>query len=190
MTDPADPLATSHSITDLAQAPLATPVGTLWVVAGPLGLRAVLWPGEDGTRIPRALIAADGQAAARAKAHEVLDAALEQLSQYFQGARKEFDLPLDLRGTPFQVRAWEALRAIPYGRTASYGEQARALGAPLAARAVGAANRANPISVIVPCHRVIAAGGSLTGFAGGLARKGWLLEHERQAWLKRVAALA
>jgi methylated-DNA-[protein]-cysteine S-methyltransferase len=112
------------------------------------------------------------------------DAALpvvrEQLAQYFDGARREFDLPLQLEGTEFQRRAWEALLEIPYGETRSYGEQARRIGLPDAARAVGAANGQNPVSIIVPCHRVIGANGALTGYGGGIERKRWLLAHEAQ----------
>lgn len=108
----------------------------------------------------------------------VLAEARRQLDEYFAGERLAFDLPLAPSGTPFQLRVWAALREIPYGATTSYGEIARHLGDPRATRAVGAANGRNPISIIVPCHRVIGASGSLTGFGGGLDRKRWLLEHE------------
>jgi methylated-DNA-[protein]-cysteine S-methyltransferase len=101
-----------------------------------------------------------------------------QLAQYFAGERRDFDLDLRLRGTPFQVSVWNALREIPYGETLSYGELARRIGQPEAVRAVGTANGANPISVVVPCHRVIGADGSLTGYGGGLERKQLLLELE------------
>ena len=105
--------------------------------------------------------------------------AREQLGAYFAGELTEFRLPLAPRGTPFQLAVWEALRAIPYGTTATYGEIAAAVGRPpSASRAVGAANGSNPIAVIVPCHRVIGAGGSLVGFGGGLARKRRLLQLE------------
>jgi methylated-DNA-[protein]-cysteine S-methyltransferase len=110
------------------------------------------------------------------------DAALEpaaiQLREYFAGTRQEFDLALNAAGTVFQRRVWAALREIPYGRTASYGETAAAIGAPTASRAVGLANGQNPISIIVPCHRVVGADGSLTGYGGGLDAKRWLLAHE------------
>ena len=102
-----------------------------------------------------------------------------QLDEYFAGARTTFDLPLELRGTPFELRVWEALRAIPYGHTRTYGELARELGS--VARAVGRANGRNPIAIIVPCHRVIGTNGSLTGYAGGLEAKRALLELERAA---------
>jgi methylated-DNA-[protein]-cysteine S-methyltransferase len=111
------------------------------------------------------------------------DAAFEdlrtQLGEYFAGTRQEFDVPLHARGTAFQQRVWQALRDIPYGETASYGETAAAIGAPTASRAVGLANGQNPISIVVPCHRVIGANGSLTGYGGGLEAKQWLLAHER-----------
>jgi methylated-DNA-[protein]-cysteine S-methyltransferase len=101
-----------------------------------------------------------------------------QLAEYFEGRRTTFDIPLELAGSPFQRRVWEALQGIPYGETVSYGELARRVGAPSAARAVGVANRENPVAVIVPCHRVIGADGSLTGFGGGLERKRLLLDLE------------
>lgn len=191
---------------------MTTPIGPLELVAGPAGLRAVLWPGEDGSRIARAVgstsprpgvgrdaagrgvIAtpapappASGSAEAgsvaagaeRGQAEAHLDAAQAQLDEYFAGSRQEFDLALDPAGTDFQLKAWTVLRAIPYGQTLSYGEQAAELGEPGAARAVGAANGRNPLSIVVPCHRVVAASGALTGFAGGLDTKAWLLDHER-----------
>lgn len=105
--------------------------------------------------------------------------AAEQLDAYFAGELQEFDLPLRLSGTEFQRRVWNALRTIPYGETRTYGEIAQQIGAPTAFRAVGLANGHNPIAVIVPCHRVIGANGSLTGFGGGLERKSALLELER-----------
>jgi len=101
-----------------------------------------------------------------------------QLGEYFAGTRTGFDVPLVLAGSPFQRQVWRALREIPYGETASYGQIARRLGVPSAARAVGVANRQNPVCVIVPCHRVIGADGSLTGYGGGLDRKRLLLELE------------
>ncbi|MBJ7354427.1 MAG: methylated-DNA--[protein]-cysteine S-methyltransferase [Thermoleophilaceae bacterium] len=106
---------------------------------------------------------------------------IEQLNEYFAGERDAFDLPLRPEGTEFQRAVWRALEAIPYGETRSYGEIAVAVGRPRAARAVGMANNRNPIAVIVPCHRVIGAGGALVGYAGGLERKTWLLAHERDA---------
>ncbi len=104
-----------------------------------------------------------------------------QIAEYFAGARTRFDLPIELEGTPFQRRVWEALTRIPFGQTVSYGALARAVGKPGAARAVGAANSKNPIAIVVPCHRVIAADGTLCGFASGTHRKSWLLDWERSA---------
>lgn len=101
-----------------------------------------------------------------------------QLAAYFAGERTTFELPLAAHGTPFQHRVWDALCAIPYGATTSYGELARRIGQSGAARAVGLANGSNPLPIVVPCHRVIGADGSLTGFGGGLERKRWLLAHE------------
>lgn len=105
--------------------------------------------------------------------------ATRQLEEYFDGRRADFDLPLDLVGTPFQVEVWNALRDIPYGETISYAELARRIGRPSATRAVGSANGRNPVSVIVPCHRVIGHDGSLSGYGWGPDRKAWLLDHER-----------
>ncbi len=109
---------------------------------------------------------------------EVLARARQQLTEYFARTRTTFDLPLDPSGTPFELRVWEELRAIPFGATRSYSEIARSLGDVRLTRAVGAANGKNPIPIIVPCHRVVGAKGELTGFGGGLDRKRWLLEHE------------
>jgi len=110
-----------------------------------------------------------------------LKAAAGQLAAYFAGESGRFDVPVSLGGTAFQRLVWDELRAIPFGETVSYGELARRVGSPKAVRAVGAAVGRNPASIVVPCHRVIGSGGRLTGYAGGLDRKGWLLEHERGA---------
>ena len=108
----------------------------------------------------------------------LLDEAECQLKEYFDGARKSFDLPLSLRGTPFQMAVWDALQKIPYGETRTYGDIARQLGRPGGARAVGMANNRHPISILIPCHRVIGASGSLVGYGGGLDRKAYLLRLE------------
>ena len=153
-----------------------TPIGPLTLVASDAGLRAVLFDGRAAP--PRA--DSDGP---------VLDAAALQLREWFAGARTTFDLPLDLDGaTPFQRRAWLALAAIPYGTTRSYGEQARRLGAPRAARAVGAANGRNPLPIVLPCHRLVGADGALTGFGGGLDVKRALLAHEAATAARAGAA--
>ena len=105
-----------------------------------------------------------------------------ELAEYFAGRRTEFTFPLELsEGTPFQQRVWRALGRIPFGETRSYGDVARQVGSPRAVRAVGAANKRNPIAIVLPCHRVIGADGSLTGYGGGLPIKQWLLDHEAQA---------
>lgn len=105
--------------------------------------------------------------------------AARQLDAYFAGTLTTFDLPLRMEGTAFRMQCWEALCTIPYGETISYGEQARRIGNPKAVRAVGGANHHNPISIVVPCHRVIGTDGTLTGYGGGLGIKSWLLAHER-----------
>lgn len=145
-----------------------SPVGVLTLVASDVGLRAVLWPGERyATPV------------AQDPTDPVLRAAVAQLDEYFDGRRTVFDLPLDPVGSRFQQQAWEVLRAIPYGSTISYAEQADRLGDRRKARAVGAANGRNPLPVVVPCHRVVASSGALTGFAGGVRAKQWLLDFER-----------
>ena len=111
----------------------------------------------------------------------VLAAVTDQLRAYFARELTEFDVPLAASGTPFQQRVWEALRRIPYGETRSYGQLAAEIGSPAASRAVGAANGRNPVSIVVPCHRVIGSTGRLTGYAGGLSTKELLLAHERAA---------
>ena len=152
-----------------------SPVGELRLIAGERGLRAILWGAEDVTRI-----ASIDEADLVEGTTPMLDRTVTQLEEYFAGTRREFDLPLDPPGTPFQQSAWMVLRSIPYGKTISYGQQARQLGDPNKARAVGAANGKNPLSIVVPCHRVIGSGGQLTGFAAGLDVKSWLLDHEHQ----------
>lgn len=111
--------------------------------------------------------------------------AVRQLHAYFDGSLTSFDLPLQTHGTAFQEQCWAALREIPYGATVTYGEQARRIGNPKASRAVGGANHHNPISIIIPCHRVVGASGALTGYGGGLDMKAWLLEHERAVLAKQ-----
>jgi len=148
-----------------------SPVGQLKLVASDKGLVAILWHNDKPTRVPLADLV-------EAPTHSVLAKTEQQLQEYFAGKRKAFNLPLDMRGTQFQKNVWEALLAIPFGQTRSYGELAKQLGTPLASRAVGAANGRNPISIVVPCHRVIGASGKLTGFAGGLETKARLLSLE------------
>ena len=152
-------------------AELETPAGVVRVVATAGVIRRVDMATQDRFR--------DVPAGGHRPDEPVLRRALEQLREYFAGTRRLFDLPLDpAGGTPFQRRAWQALRAIPFGQTRSYGDQARAIGTPAAVRAVGAANARNPIGIVVPCHRVIGSDGKLTGYGGGLPAKKWLLAHE------------
>lgn len=160
----------------LSTTAMDTPIGELTLVAGAQGLRAVLWPSERAGRVRLGDVTGGGP-----EADAVLVAAHEQLRGYFAGERREFDLPLDPVGTPFQQQSWLVLRTIPYGQTITYGEQARRLGGAEKSRAVGAANGRNPLSIVVPCHRVVGSTGKLTGFAGGLDVKAWLLRHEQDA---------
>lgn len=148
-----------------------SPVGTLKLVASDTGLAAILWPNDDPARVRLGAPIEDD-------AHPVLLEAERQLREYFEGHRKTFDLKLDFNGTEFQRKVWSALLTIPYGETRSYAQIARQIGRPDAVRAVGAANGKNPISIVAPCHRVIGSSGQLTGFAGGLEAKAFLLAHE------------
>jgi methylated-DNA-[protein]-cysteine S-methyltransferase len=150
-----------------------SPIGMLELLASDAGLRAILLPGDK----PREHLRWPG-GAAEDPDHPVLVQARKQLGEYFEGTRRAFDLPIDLHGTAFQVKAWRYLATIPYGGTSTYGEQARALGDPNRARAVGAANGRNPVAIVLPCHRVVGANGSLTGYGGGLPMKQALLEFE------------
>jgi methylated-DNA-[protein]-cysteine S-methyltransferase len=113
--------------------------------------------------------------------HPILRETERQLSEYFAGSRTHFNLPLEARGSKFETKVWRALEKIPYGKTRSYLDLAKAIGSPKACRAVGAANSRNPLPIVVPCHRVIGANGKLTGFTGGLERKATLLAHEARA---------
>ncbi len=158
----------------LYETTMSTPVGVLTLVASDVGLRAVLWPTEKPNRVR--LDDCDGGGS---DPNGVLDQTRQQLSEYFAGTRTEFDLALDPQGTEFQQAAWMALRSIAFAESVSYGEQARRMGDGRKARAVGAANGRNPLSIVVPCHRVVGADGSLTGFAAGIDAKKWLLSHER-----------
>jgi methylated-DNA-[protein]-cysteine S-methyltransferase len=147
-----------------------SPVGVLTLVATDTGLSAVWWPEDSRTT----------ELGEEQPEHPVLEQAARELDEYFAGARRRFDITLEPRGTAFQQAAWQVLRQIPYGTTISYAEQARRLGDPAKARAAGAADGRNPLSIIVPCHRVVATSGALTGFAGGVEAKSWLLTFERE----------
>lgn len=146
-----------------------SPIGPLLLTCTESGLSGVFMQDHKGGPQPKA-----GWIADRAP----LQPALSQLARYFGDELRDFDLPLDLHGTAFQREVWRALCAIPYGETRSYGDVARAIGRPNAVRAVGLANGRNPVSIVVPCHRVIGGDGSLTGYGGGLDRKRFLLNLE------------
>jgi methylated-DNA-[protein]-cysteine S-methyltransferase len=150
---------------------MASPVGKLKLVASDVGLAAILWENDNPRRVPLNIVAED-------RDHPVLLETEQQLGEYFAGRRRKFCVPLDFAGTAFQNQVWQALLAIPFGQTRTYGEIARQIGKPAAVRAVGAANGRNPISIIAPCHRVIGSTGKLTGFAGGLQVKAHLLALE------------
>jgi methylated-DNA-[protein]-cysteine S-methyltransferase len=158
-------MTTTHALVD-------SPLGPLTLRADDGVLTGLYLPEHRRGPAPGTLGARDDAA---------LPAVREQLAAYFAGQRTAFDVPLELRGTAFQQRVWAALRDIPYGETWTYGELAARIGAPAASRAVGLANGRNPISIVVPCHRVVGAGGSLTGYAGGVERKRALLDLERSA---------
>jgi methylated-DNA-[protein]-cysteine S-methyltransferase len=167
------PYRSSRMITYTA---IPSPIGELLLAADDSGLTAIRFEQNRHGRDERA----DWTPVARAHgaAVRVLAAARAQLDAYFAAEITSFDLPLSPQGTPFQQRVWAALRDIPFGETTSYGELARRIGDPKAVRAVGAANGRNPLPLVVPCHRVIGADGSLVGFGGGMDRKRWLLQHE------------
>jgi methylated-DNA-[protein]-cysteine S-methyltransferase len=157
-----------------------TTTGRYCLIPSPIG--QLLLVGDQGKLVGLFVADHDRSPAVEAGWIEDEDAFAEarrQLDEYFAGTRTNFDLDIDLAGTPFQVAVWQALLDVRYGETASYGEIAREIGRPAACRAVGAANGRNPISIVVPCHRVIGGDGTLTGYGWGTERKAWLLDHER-----------
>ena len=155
---------------------IASPVGVLSLSASPRGLTGVQF--ENDT-VERFVVADSFSAKEREQAARYLEIVEAQLGEYFARQRTVFALKLDLLGTPFQLDVWKSLARIPYGETTSYGQQAKWVGRPAAVRAVGGANGRNPVAIVLPCHRVVGVNGSLTGFGGGLERKIWLLEHEK-----------
>jgi methylated-DNA-[protein]-cysteine S-methyltransferase len=152
---------------------MESPVGKLKLVASEKGLVAILWENDD----PRRVVLGDLRDDDR---QPILVETERQLKEYFAGKRQGFSIPLDMRGTPFQKSVWEALLAIPFGETRSYSQLAKRVGRPNAMRAVGGASGRNPLSIVVPCHRVIGSSGKLTGFAGGLEAKAQLLKIESE----------
>jgi methylated-DNA-[protein]-cysteine S-methyltransferase len=155
----------------LAYKYVASPVGKLKLVASETGLIAILWENDNPRRVRLTDLVEDNN-------QGILVETERQLNEYFAGKRDKFSIPLDMRGTAFQKDVWCALRAIPFGKTRSYGEIAKQVGRPTSSRAVGAANGRNPLSIVVPCHRVVGSSGKLTGFAGGLEAKAHLLNLE------------
>lgn len=152
---------------------MVTPVGKLKLVAHDHALLAVLWENENPKRVPLSTLVLDQN-------HPILIETQKQLDEYFRGKRQTFNLPLEFHGTDFQKQVWHALVTIPFGETRSYKEIAEQIDHVKAVRAVGAANGKNPISIIVPCHRVVGANGKLVGFAGGLENKEILLQIESE----------
>lgn len=157
---------------------ISSPVGKLTLIASAKGLRAVLFESDRG-RQNLVRMEAEGSLIENAD-NKILCLAESQLAEYFAGKRSNFKIALDMQGTVFQQNAWRALQTIPYGKTLSYGAQAAQMGDVKKARAAGMANGRNPLAIIVPCHRVIGASGSLTGFGGGLPTKQFLLELEQK----------
>ena len=156
------------------------PFGVVTVIGSGLGIRFVMFSNDAHPKPLEKLHISDTEI------HESVHDAITQLEEYFAGSRRDFELPLDLQGTEFQVAAWNALAEIPYGCTASYGQQAASIGRPKAVRAIGGANGRNPVAIVLPCHRIVGADGSLTGFGGGIEVKKWLLDHE-QSTLRSAA---
>ena len=149
-----------------------SPVGELTLVADANGLAAILWEDDRPGRVRLGALTEDAE-------HPVLVETERQLGEYFAGTRRSFDVPLSFSGSDFQKSVWSALLTIPFGETRSYGAIAQQVGKPSASRAVGAANGRNPISIIAPCHRVVGSTGKLTGFAGGIEAKAFLLKLEQ-----------
>jgi len=149
-----------------------SPIGLLEVRGGERGVSAVTFVDARASRATR------GAGGGKGPLPAALADCLTQLDQYFRGRRRTFSVKLDLGGTAFQNKVWRALRAVRFGKMASYKDIARNVGNPAATRAVGGANHRNPVSIIVPCHRIVGSDGRLTGYGGGLWRKDWLLRHE------------
>lgn len=152
---------------------MESPVGWIRISASDRGITEVHLLGEDETP-------------GESKPSPVVEACRKQLEEYFDGTRLDFDVPMDLVGTPFQLAVWRELLRIPFGETLSYGEVARNVGKEKASRAVGGANHNNPLAIIIPCHRVIGSDGRLVGYGGGLDKKSWFLIHEKNVLQKET----
>lgn len=166
--------ASSASPSPCVSKTITSPVGELTLVANERGLIAILWENDRPGRVPLGSLSPDAT-------HPLLQTVEQQLAEYFTGKRTDFDVTCDFTaaGTPFQQEVWQALQGIPFGQTRTYAQMAQQIGRPKAVRAVGAAIGRNPLSIIIPCHRVIGSTGKLTGFAGGLAHKASLLHLEQ-----------
>jgi AraC family transcriptional regulator of adaptative response/methylated-DNA-[protein]-cysteine methyltransferase len=173
--------AAGRTVTPLHMTRFATPLGAMVAAATPKGLCLLEFADRRGLETELRDLARRLNCAVVPEADDVLRRVETELAAYFAGTLRRFTVPLDLLGTPFQRRAWDALAAIPFGSTRSYAQQAAAMGAPAAVRAVGRANGCNRVAIVVPCHRVVGADGELTGYGGGLWRKRRLLELERGA---------
>ncbi len=185
MDMPMEPAMDSETPSELTASTDSSGGGAVWYieVASPIGILVVTSDGNSVTGLymeshRHGPINRGGWILDTRCERSALNLARRQLHEYFDGTRQSFELPLAAQGTAVQREVWQALTQIPYGETRSYGEIARQLGKPKASRAIGAANGRNPISIIVPCHRVIGSDGSLIGFGGGIERKQWLLAHE------------
>ena len=168
-------------VTTLHWSSVSSPRGSCVILATE---RGICWLGTPGTALDMGLCWVERKmsfdSVSNDESIEPLRQAVDQLCRYFAGEHAQFTCSLDLHGTPFQLKVWNALTRIPYGETRSYAEIAREIGHPSAVRAVGAANGTNPVAIIVPCHRVIGSNGSLTGYGGGLPTKAWLLDLEKK----------
>jgi len=177
-----DLLGTTQKTPGLAWAMLQSPVGTVVIAASEVGVKKIVLCTSDHCGCSGV------ESEATVNSNSVLTEAQQQLAEYFEGTRTVFSLPIDVEGTVFQKEAWAALANIPYGQTMSYREQAELIGRPKAVRAIGTANSRNPISIVRPCHRVVGSDGSLSGYAWGLEKKKWLLEHERSVHAKSLTS--
>jgi methylated-DNA-[protein]-cysteine S-methyltransferase len=164
-------MSTGKEMSATLQWMMESKIGRLYLVASEKGLQGVFWRKRKDPMAPSLVGELPQQL--------LLARAVRELEEYFNGRRRKFEVPLDARGTSFQLRVWKELARIPYGSTCSYGQLASRLRSPRAVRAVGAANGRNPLSVVVPCHRVIASDGALRGYSGGLSTKAKLLEIEK-----------
>ncbi len=154
----------------LSETTIESPLGPLRLLADDNGLRGLYY--QEHKNVPPLNSRPEST-------HPVLVEARRQVEEYFSGKRREFELPLSLQGTPFMLEVWDALGKIPFGTKVTYGQLAETVGRPKASRAVGRANGLNPVSIVLPCHRVVGSNGKLTGYAGGLGNKEWLLQHEK-----------